>query len=450
VRSLLAITAIFFVGHAVVLASNSEKFAWNSISGGSTYKGEATGNPSSVNGAHLVIDTTGAKPDMFGGAIGTLDLSRYQGRMIELTAKLKVIDGSGSASIWVRSDRRDKRPEFLSSANYSVTKGPETARALRFYVPKDALNLLLGAIVNGEAMAEFDSLRVIVVPDPTPDVSAYDVLHSALNHVQKRALRGAEIDLRAFRDATLVSETRQEPAAAAYSKIRDLLALLGDRHSFALSPDEAQFRRTTGRATGNFEARLIGDIGYLSVPGFIGTQPDSVRGFEDSICNAIDSLSAGAEGGWVVDLRQNTGGNVWPMLRGLKPLLGRGNYGSFRDRDGNDEQWHLIADSGCKSVIGTEKRVAVLYGPRTASSGEAVAVAFSSRPSTRSFGSPTAGLSTSNMSLDLPDGGALFLTHAISVDRAGREFPEGLVPDVTAGSGAGDQALEAALAWLRL
>ena len=93
------------------------------------------------------------------------------------------------------------------------------------------------------------------------------------------------------------------------------------------------------------------------------------------------------------------------------------------------------------------RRSRVLVDSR--SSGEAVAVAFSSRPNTRSFGLSTAGLSTSNGSLNLPDGGALFLTNAVDVDRAGKAFPAGVTPDVTfEQKGQDDEALSAALAWL--
>lgn len=44
-------------------------------------------------------------------------------------------------------------------------------------------------------------------------------------------------------------------------------------------------------------------------------------------------------------------------------------------------------------------RVAVLFDGMTASSGEAVVVAFKQRPDTRSFGMPTCGLSTANVGL---------------------------------------------------
>jgi C-terminal processing protease CtpA/Prc len=137
------------------------------------------------------------------------------------------------------------------------------------------------------------------------------------------------------------------------------------------------------------------------------------------------------------------------MLSGLKPLLGAGNFGSFRDRQGRDSPWDPSKLDGCSAPIPHDVRVAVLIGPKTASSGEAVVVAFSGMPNARSFGGETSGLSTSNRTFRLPDGGALFLTNAIDVDRTGKEFPQGITPDVVVEQeGTDDDTLAAAQAWL--
>ncbi|MGV9658891.1 S41 family peptidase [Streptomyces koyangensis] len=56
--------------------------------------------------------------------------------------------------------------------------------------------------------------------------------------------------------------------------------------------------------------------------------------------------------------------------------------------------------------------VAVLTGPRTASAGEAVAIAFRERPDTRTFGDPTSGVPTANAPYPLSDGALVVLTTA--------------------------------------
>jgi C-terminal processing protease CtpA/Prc len=74
--------------------------------------------------------------------------------------------------------------------------------------------------------------------------------------------------------------------------------------------------------------------------------------------------------------------------------------------------------------------VAVLFDRGTASSGEAVAIAFAGRPRSRSFGEHTAGFSTANQNIPLSDGALLFLCSSVAADRTGHPYPDGLNPEV--------------------
>jgi carboxyl-terminal processing protease len=87
--------------------------------------------------------------------------------------------------------------------------------------------------------------------------------------------------------------------------------------------------------------------------------------------------------------------------------------------------------------------VAVLLGKETASSGEIIALALTGRPNTRSFGSPTRGLTTANMSLPMSDGALIFLTIAVVADRSGKAYGGEITPDVeTSGDGFPKEALQ--------
>jgi hypothetical protein len=125
------------------------------------------------------------------------------------------------------------------------------------------------------------------------------------------------------------------------------------------------------------------------------------------------------------------------------------------------ERWDGALESNVAKISGESYRlfqinpaVAVLTGPRTASSGEAVAVAFRGRPRTRSFGTPTCGMSTGNDVFPLSDRAAMFLTTCIMADRLGRSYGGAIRPDqdiagATAQSHGQDPVIQAALAWLR-
>jgi|GEM_PF-5745451 len=145
---------------------------------------------------------------------------------------------------------------------------------------------------------------------------------------------------------------------------------------------------------------------------------------------------------WVVDLRLNTGGTMWPMLAALAPLLEEGRLGGFVTRQGTTG-WSLtegqiqvdgrtvIDAGGSRSIRRVPPTVAVLTGPLTVSSGEFVAVALAGRPNTRRLGEPTAGLPTVNDSRPLPDGSLLCLTTGVAADRLDRRHDSELNPDET-------------------
>jgi C-terminal processing protease CtpA/Prc len=91
------------------------------------------------------------------------------------------------------------------------------------------------------------------------------------------------------------------------------------------------------------------------------------------------------------------------------------------------------------------KPIAVLIGPSTRNSGEAIAVALRALPDSRFFGARSAGLSTCNDDIALNDGAHLFLTTGVYVDRTGRQYPNGLSPDVSCGE---DETMATAQAWI--
>lgn len=222
-------------------------------------------------------------------------------------------------------------------------------------------------------------------------------------------------------------------------------------------------RDRAGTAKKTFEPvvkPLAGAIGYVAVPGFSGGDDAGRDAFARGIVERIAALAPSASAGWIVDLRGNSGGTMWPMLAGLRPLLGAGAIGGNVSAPGQPmRRWRLEqlmpnAATWPQPDLRAAK-VAVLIGPRTSSSGEAVAIAFSGRARTRSFGQPSDGRSTSNETIALPDGGALLLTTAVFADRSGKLFGGRIEPDVAVpasdgdgNSDASDPALAAAQVWL--
>ncbi len=178
---------------------------------------------------------------------------------------------------------------------------------------------------------------------------------------------------------------------------------------------------------------------------------------------AIHQQDDGSRCGWIVDLRQNSGGNMWPMLLGIGPFLhGRIDeatpVGYFNDGR-NTQPWyyrlglvsagdqvHLSLADAAYVLKRPESPIAVLQSGRTASAGEAVALALRGRHASRSFGFPTAGYSTGNNPVTLMDGSLLVLTGTVMKDRNGMGDGASIIPDTS--SRDGDDIEQAAQQWL--
>lgn len=150
---------------------------------------------------------------------------------------------------------------------------------------------------------------------------------------------------------------------------------------------------------------------------------------------------------------------MWPMIAGIGPVLGEGICGYFIDPDGTEAVWEYVAGESLLNGLSQERvlrpysllrerpRVAVLTGA-TASSGEAVVVAFRGRADTRSFGGPTCGQSTANTGYAMSDGANLYLTTAVMADRAKTRYggpipPDEIIPDPA-------ETVARAVQWLEL
>jgi hypothetical protein len=160
------------------------------------------------------------------------------------------------------------------------------------------------------------------------------------------------------------------------------------------------------------------------------------------------------------------------MLAGIGPILGDGSVGSFVANDGNVSWFYQDGKTGTRNPAGLETvsltleeepvlqtpsaaPVAILVDNSTASSAEAITIAFHGRPASRSFGSRTAGKSTAVQPFKLDDGAELYLTTAIDADRSGKPYPDGFTPDQVISFNGGsmpqesnDQVLLAAQTWL--
>lgn len=293
------------------------------------------------------------------------------------------------------------------------------------------------------------------IKKPIPkEVSEY--VTEVLNLLEKNSVNKNKIDWDEFKVDVFNKVQEAKDIEDTFPAITYAVEKLNDHHSYFKPITETE---------NNYENEPLpilpdeitpNDIGYIRVPFCIGTE-NEYNDYISAIRNKIEKQSQKKLKGWVVDLRGNFGGNMWPMLLAIEPLIGNGTLGYFVNGDGNSEAWKVIKNKtyiGEQFIIETQKTyskdlsnmfLAVLTDNQTASSGEAIAVAFKMRNNSKSFGRPTFGVSTGCVSHKLSDGSIINLAESVFADRTRTKYGASIAPDFECD---GNKALEAGIEWI--
>lgn len=389
-----------------------------------------------------------------------------RGRRVTLSAELQTTGVSKSATLWLQIDGVNGRL-FLGLGTDTRVSGDSgwTMRTIDVPVADEAREVQFGVSLLGPGSVAVRRLRVqagapIAADAPlTPEAKAE--LDAALSIARKQALHTATLAWPDIEPRVRALAGGAARPADVYPAIQYLLARLEDHHSLFMTPVEMKDANLSGAENPPPDVRALADgVGYVKVPGFWGADQDATRRYTARAHEAIAQTMKSAPCGWIVDLREDWGGNMLPMLAGLKPFLGDAPLGRFDGPTGTTAPWRAGDRVGLEPpaalAVLESAWVSVLTGPETGSSGEMVAVSFRGRPRTRSFGQPTAGVPTANNPFELPDGATMMMTTGVSVDRTGRRYGGKIAPDELQPSpsddpdGKGkDPARDAAIAWLR-
>lgn len=290
---------------------------------------------------------------------------------------------------------------------------------------------------------------------------ARQYLDQLITLMQNNSIKRLTIDWNDFRTDVYDAARDAQTIADTLPAIRVGIARLGDGHtSYRSVSGTVVFvqTRTCAGSGGPSGSGVPDSIGYVAISSFSGT-PAEATAFANAIQSAIRGADRDNLNGWIVDLRGNTGGNMWPMVAGVGPVLGEGVLGYFVSPTGGETRWEYrdgtswIGSSIAQRVDvpyrlrREQPRVAVLVDGAVASSGEATYISFRQRPETRSFGVATCGLSTSNSTFTLSDGAVLTLTTALMADRSRQAYGDRITPDELIPER--DQLLPRAVAWLQ-
>ncbi len=277
--------------------------------------------------------------------------------------------------------------------------------------------------------------------------------------MRENAVTRYEVDWQALEAEVWSLASGAQTIQDTYSALHRALELLGTNHSFIITTRGDTLYPSELECEQQYSDGLFtrDDIGYLRVGGFSGSDLQS-REFANELHTKLAEEDSENIRGWIVDLRNNTGGNMWPMIAGIGPLLGDGIYGHFIDPDNNISSWgyqsgasvfnndtKVVTVDSPYQLLNPAIRIAVLSSRRIASSGEATLISFKERDNVKIFGSNSCGLSTANGKFDLSDGSELFLTVSTMADRNMMKFGNQVPVDVEVSQ---DEVVDAAVEWI--
>lgn len=295
--------------------------------------------------------------------------------------------------------------------------------------------------------------------EPNP-AAVQSYLEDMIGVMQTQAANAAVIDWTQFRSTVLDAARTAQTIPAAYPAIELALRLLNDFESHYLGTNGRPLLgpAPVGGCASSPPQRpsLPETVGYVLVAGCDcdGAEADA---YAEALQAAIRAADRPDLAGWIVDLRGNGGGNMWPMIAGVGPVLGDGIIGwiVYNNRE-YEREYRAGAALSLDEPFSKVKapytltrpapRVAVLTDRGTVSAGEAITVWFKGRPETRSFGEATCGHHHLLQAFPMRDGGTLVLKTAHNADRLKQNYAGPVMPDEVLNPA---EAVLRAISWLQ-
>lgn len=236
----------------------------------------------------------------------------------------------------------------------------------------------------------------------------------------------------------------------AYEVTREALKVAGGKHSFIFTVERQEESAAEDKVT-EPSVKPCGDgILLITLPAFSGQTKDENLRYAHTVLDALPEAGtpeAESLKGVVIDLRGNTGGNMYPMIAAVHRFLPDDSILRFKSRKFTMPvtKEFVLRNVGIEAGTALTCPVALLTDDWTGSSGEATLLCFRGLENARTFGAPTAGYASANSPFPMPDGSQLVLTISCDMARTGEVFCDDPIdPDVVT-----DKPLEEAIGWIR-
>jgi hypothetical protein len=378
---------------------------------------------------------------------------------IALNVYVKLKDVKNNIALWCQLwDSTGKQIGFYNSGQNGVLNGTSDWQELKMKMVADkhVKKLFFGGYLNGSGEVWFDdfSLEKDTLTNSPPNEEAISYVKKFTEIIEKNALYKDSLnweEIKPVMQKLLKGAKSIEDTRGATNYLLGALRKAGDKHSLFFNKKVTSDYKQGNTFSDNPKSLVMDkNVGYIYVPAFGSINSAAGKAFTDTIKTLISNIDNNHNiSGWIVDLRQNGGGNMWPMLAGLKSLVGERTPGYFV-KGKNRSAWRISGKP--MKLKNAHPKIAVLIGPNTASSGEMTAVAFIGKKNVKLFGSPSAGYTTANSTFYLPDGAMLALATSTVADRNKKVYLDKIIPDneiaETSKKDNRDLTIDAAIKWI--
>ena len=406
----------------------------------------------------------------------TISVENSDTKTIRLTAFIKSQVLTGTAALLCQLlDKNGNRIGFQNSEMQNLLiKGNSDWKkySLLITINKEVKKLVVGGYTSGDGTAWFDDFSLEGLSDTTTNSNKeVDEFAKEITGIIKQnsiytdSLNWVKIDLEIKEISKGVKNLDETQIISDYL-IKELRNV-GDNHSFMQSKIIAQNYSRINTTPEKPESKIIDkNIGYIKVPGFTSTNDSLSLQFADTIQNLISKIEKqNPIKKWIVDLRNNKGGNMYPMIAGLGPLISNDTLGFFvnqKEKKENFEAWFYskgkagLADHRVWVEIKNpyllkikNPKIAILINSKTSSSGEMTAISFIGKSNVKIFGQQSGGYTTGNVTYKLSNGTSLVLAATSIADRNKKKYLKGITPDVKVDSLDDEDTLNTAISWLK-
>lgn len=357
-----------------------------------------------------------------------------------------ILDEASTINLWVNSyNKRKILYSIPIKSNESIPQWKEMSLSL--ILPPETDGIQIGMSLNGKGRVWFDEFslkkKTIEQQDTSYSRSTKKYISEVVNIIKEHALNKDSLNYKQDVQKALKLSNFNEKKE--YLSVRYLLRKLRDRHSAFIEKEEKSNSTNNVVDRSLPSGKIVQDsFAYIHLPTLSVTVDSFYHDYADTLYKTITDLNKYVPKFWILDLRGNKGGVVWPMIAGLGPLLEDGIQGYFVYRNSKRRPWIYkngkaysskdskfeIKDKNFNKIDRSNSRVLMLTDGTTASAAEMIAVMLRGYKNTLIVGKKSRGLTSGNSTFTLSDGSILRLTTSRYMDKNGKVYTGKIIPDI--------------------